>query len=264
MPVRYPESGFIPRALLPGAALSRLKGRYGQWVSRTIKTEMKEAEKLRPSMTALWILCDEKEEKDDIQMRGLTGIWHVFKTSSSPPSAGMKQSAPLTIAATTSSLNQHRCTQRVTRIQISTLFYSTYNLNSLGKVIPHTLTATMIIAFKYGKRKYKEHQAKKEQDQVQNGSRPSDAGMASTSTESSRPFNGERNTTSSKPDERQLTPEEKAEKKRKRIYRWKVVLGLSTPFLLQALDTTIVASALPTIAEKFSKTYYNPTPSLLG
>jgi hypothetical protein len=48
-----------------------------------------------------------------------------------------------------------------------------------------------------------------------------------------------------------LTPEEKAEKKRRTIYRWKLVLGLFGPFALQALDTTIIASALARIAQDF-------------
>lgn len=48
-----------------------------------------------------------------------------------------------------------------------------------------------------------------------------------------------------------LTPEEKAEKKRRRIYQWKLVIGLFGPFALQALDTTIVASALAQIADDF-------------
>lgn len=48
------------------------------------------------------------------------------------------------------------------------------------------------------------------------------------------------------------TPEEVAEKKRKNVYRWKIILGLFSPYCLQALDTTIVASALPFIAEDFS------------
>ncbi|KAI5463864.1 major facilitator superfamily domain-containing protein [Mariannaea sp. PMI_226] len=47
------------------------------------------------------------------------------------------------------------------------------------------------------------------------------------------------------------TPEEKAEEKRRRVYRWKVIFGLFGPFALQALDTTIIASALPYIAEDF-------------
>ena len=48
------------------------------------------------------------------------------------------------------------------------------------------------------------------------------------------------------------TPEEVAETKRKNVYRWKIILGLFSPYCLQALDTTIVASALPFIAEDFS------------
>lgn len=48
------------------------------------------------------------------------------------------------------------------------------------------------------------------------------------------------------------SPEEVAEKKRRNVYRWKIILGLFSPYCLQALDTTIVASALPFIAEDFS------------
>ncbi|KAK1753190.1 major facilitator superfamily domain, general substrate transporter [Echria macrotheca] len=49
------------------------------------------------------------------------------------------------------------------------------------------------------------------------------------------------------------TPEEAAEKKRRRIYRYKIVFGLAFPFMLQALDTTIIASALPYIATDFNE-----------
>ncbi len=47
------------------------------------------------------------------------------------------------------------------------------------------------------------------------------------------------------------TPEEKADKRRRRIYRWKLIAGLFGPFALQALDTTIIASALSNIATEF-------------
>lgn len=43
------------------------------------------------------------------------------------------------------------------------------------------------------------------------------------------------------------------EKRASRIYRWKLVAGLFLPFSLQALETTIVAGALPFIASDFSK-----------
>ncbi|KAK5662525.1 hypothetical protein OQA88_8437 [Cercophora sp. LCS_1] len=56
------------------------------------------------------------------------------------------------------------------------------------------------------------------------------------------------------------TPEEKAEKRRRRIYRAKIVLGLFAPFTLSALDTTIVASALPFIAADFGQ--IPPSPPL--
>lgn len=48
------------------------------------------------------------------------------------------------------------------------------------------------------------------------------------------------------------SPEQVAEKKRRNVYRWKIILGLFSPYCLQALDTTIVASALPFIVEDFS------------
>jgi hypothetical protein len=43
------------------------------------------------------------------------------------------------------------------------------------------------------------------------------------------------------------------EKRAARIYRWKLVAGLCLPFSLQALETTIVAGALPFIASDFSQ-----------
>ncbi|KAK4143488.1 major facilitator superfamily domain-containing protein [Dichotomopilus funicola] len=49
------------------------------------------------------------------------------------------------------------------------------------------------------------------------------------------------------------TPEERAEKKRRRSYRWKIILGLFLPFTLQALDTTIIASAVVFIANDFNQ-----------
>lgn len=48
-----------------------------------------------------------------------------------------------------------------------------------------------------------------------------------------------------------LSPEEIADKKRRTVYRWKLVAGLFGPFALQALDTTIIASALSAIATEF-------------
>jgi len=42
-----------------------------------------------------------------------------------------------------------------------------------------------------------------------------------------------------------------ADKRRRRVYRWKIILGLVGPFALQSLDITIIASALPFIAKDF-------------
>src|SRR6202012_866969 len=54
--------------------------------------------------------------------------------------------------------------------------------------------------------------------------------------------------------ERNDTPQEDPlEKKKRRKYRLKIILGLVAPFALQSLDTTIIASALPFIAKDFSK-----------
>jgi hypothetical protein len=43
----------------------------------------------------------------------------------------------------------------------------------------------------------------------------------------------------------------KQEKRAARTYRWKLIAGLFLPFTVQALDTTIVAGALPFIASDF-------------
>lgn len=42
-------------------------------------------------------------------------------------------------------------------------------------------------------------------------------------------------------------------KRAARIYRWRVISGLFVPFLIQSLDVTIIAGALPFIASDFSK-----------
>lgn len=47
----------------------------------------------------------------------------------------------------------------------------------------------------------------------------------------------------------------KQKTKSMRKYRWKLIVGLSLPFLVQSLDTTIIAGALPYIASEFSKSF---------
>jgi hypothetical protein len=44
-------------------------------------------------------------------------------------------------------------------------------------------------------------------------------------------------------------------------YRWKLMAGLFFPFLVQSLDSTIIAGALPFIASDFRK-QFSSTPSL--
>ena len=51
--------------------------------------------------------------------------------------------------------------------------------------------------------------------------------------------------------EQQRVKEKAERKKRQRAYRYRIIFGLMMPFTLQALDTTIIASALPTIAADF-------------
>lgn len=48
------------------------------------------------------------------------------------------------------------------------------------------------------------------------------------------------------------TPEQK---KAARNYRWRLIMGLLLPSILEALDTTIIAAALSFIASEFSKRF---------
>ena len=54
----------------------------------------------------------------------------------------------------------------------------------------------------------------------------------------------------------------KADKHNQRVYRWKVIGGLFVPFLVQSLDITIIAGALPFIASDFSIPTSFPQPSI--
>lgn len=47
-------------------------------------------------------------------------------------------------------------------------------------------------------------------------------------------------------------------KRAARIYRWRVISGLFVPFLVQSLDVTIIAGALPFIASDFSRPTFSP------
>ena len=48
-------------------------------------------------------------------------------------------------------------------------------------------------------------------------------------------------------------PECITERKRARIYRWKLILSLLVPNMMASMDATITATALPTIASHFCK-----------
>lgn len=51
--------------------------------------------------------------------------------------------------------------------------------------------------------------------------------------------------------EKKPSPEAEAEKRRMRIYRWKLIGSLFLPYLLASIDLTIVATAVPFIASHF-------------
>ena len=116
----------------------------------------------------------------------------------------------------------------------------------------------MLIAFK----KYKEHRARQARNSAQDNNHGNFETQWAGVTDSNVAAGGNAVVNSpeieNKPAEAtkkkktDLSPGEIAEKKRRRAYRWKVVLGLFAPFALQSLDNTIVASALPFIATDFS------------
>ncbi|KAL2020298.1 hypothetical protein VTK56DRAFT_8526 [Thermocarpiscus australiensis] len=131
----------------------------------------------------------------------------------------------------------------------------------------------MYAAFKYARKQYKNHQDKKARAQLSspetgpeapthNAVQVEKTTAQASSANSQSPFAlneaGALNKPSAdnsggkdeKPNE---TPEQRAEKKRRRTYRLKLILGLFGPITLQALDTTIIASALKFIAEDFNQ-----------
>ena len=142
----------------------------------------------------------------------------------------------------------------------------------------------MYLAVKYARKKYKERQAAKlagpsaqdpssaeAQVQVQPGvEQPSEQHvdpMLVEAAEAEKPAAPtapvepktevavpEPAVTSGKAETALVSDEEKIQKKKRRQYRIKIIFGLVAPFALQALDTTIIASALPYIAKDFSTT----------
>ncbi|KAK4119111.1 MFS general substrate transporter [Parathielavia appendiculata] len=120
----------------------------------------------------------------------------------------------------------------------------------------------MYTAYKYAKKKYRERQeAGAEQHRVETTQTRSYANKGAHTdstrflTASPQSFTasglpGNPHTTGAEPQE---SPEERSEKQRRRKYRLKIILGLFAPFTLQALDTTIIASALKFIADDFNE-----------
>jgi len=122
----------------------------------------------------------------------------------------------------------------------------------------------MYFAIRYARKKYKERQQAKEAESL--GLHSSETGpstqqdivtnnetenAASTGSHEAGVRNDNVAIESAEPNK---TPNaDPIEKKRRMRYRLKVLFGLVAPFTLQSLDTTIIASALPFIAQDFSK-----------
>jgi hypothetical protein len=117
----------------------------------------------------------------------------------------------------------------------------------------------MFFAYKYARKKYKERSRRKEelaalsppakpqllaQENVVGDERlaPTEDNAAALGKEPTPPTAKDTG-----------TPPDPNEKKQMTSYRLKVIFGLAAPFALQALDTTIIASALPFIAADFGK-----------
>ena len=118
----------------------------------------------------------------------------------------------------------------------------------------------MYFAFKYARKKYRErHQREEQQHETQSGQSPKaesrqaeDTG-AGTASDTVQPVSDTAGPSTTGEEDNETPQETPAEKKARRKYRWKVLFGLVGPFTLQALDITIIASALPFIAQDFGE-----------
>jgi len=121
----------------------------------------------------------------------------------------------------------------------------------------------MYFAFKYAIKKHKERQAlqaqlsaekndQSDREAQMTGGIESDDATAGVNASVSTPEAEAKEAEVMEKKKADLSPEEAAEKKRRRSYRWKIMIGLFGPFALQALDTTVIASAFPYIATDFS------------
>lgn len=112
----------------------------------------------------------------------------------------------------------------------------------------HSLGSSTVDMF-YAYKKIKEHRQQKALAQ-QTPPLPADATREQTSSDASQSPLADDAPKSTKV-KKERSPEEIADKKRRAAYRWKLIAGLCGPFALQALDTTIIASALSDIATEF-------------
>jgi hypothetical protein len=124
----------------------------------------------------------------------------------------------------------------------------------------------MYFAYKYAKKKYKKREQAKRDAAAENSELPAAEGIqqntstvtnndgeVTTTTEPVTGISAKENASVPATETQDEPEEDPVEKKRRRRYRLKVLFGLLAPFGLQALDTTIIASALPYIAQDFSK-----------
>lgn len=125
---------------------------------------------------------------------------------------------------------------------------------------------TMYLVFKHAKKRYRERQGRRTEEQLsqatrssaQDGTELDDTRVLTASPSEHNPLRLDGPSVhvmpnSSSKDKPKPTPEDLAEKKRRHKYRLKIIFGLFLPFTLQALDTTIIASALKFIADDFSQ-----------
>ena len=109
---------------------------------------------------------------------------------------------------------------------------------------------------------YKKYKAKKAASNVaqeqqipeheKDSSQPNEVKIEDNKSKSEPEISGERSG-AGKVAQTPISTETAAEKRRRRIYRWKLVISLFLPAFLAAIDTTVVATALTTIASHFSK-----------
>ncbi|KAF2103675.1 MFS general substrate transporter [Rhizodiscina lignyota] len=122
----------------------------------------------------------------------------------------------------------------------------------------------MYLAYKYAKKKSRERKEAKAAEAAKSPSTDAQPhgqqdAVVSDEIEAAAPSKvhaagtNDEKTKQPSPGDHEMSEEDRIQKKKRRNYRLKIIFGLAAPFALQALDTTIVASALPFIAKDFGE-----------